>query len=116
MLFDFFKGIIDEDLMPIVICNLNNEIIYLNPTAVKRYEKYGGNELLGKSILNCHNKNSEKIILETVENFKQNKELNRVFTYHNKENSDVYMVALRNESGELLGYYEKHESRNLEKR
>ena len=73
MLFDFFKGIIDEDLMPIVICNLNNEIIYLNPTAVKRYEKYGGNELLGKSILNCHNKNSEKIILETVENFKQNK-------------------------------------------
>lgn len=96
MLFDFFKGIIDEDLMPIVICNLNNEIIYLNPTAVKRYEKYGGNELLGKSILNCHNKNSEKIILETVENFKQNKELNRVFTYHNKENSDVYMVALRN--------------------
>ena len=45
MLFDFFKGIIDEDLMPIVICNLNNEIIYLNPTAVKRYEKYGGNEL-----------------------------------------------------------------------
>lgn len=94
MLFDFFKGIIDEDLMPIVICNLNNEIIYLNPTAVKRYEKYGGNELLGKSILNCHNKNSEKIILETVENFKQNKELNRVYTYHNKENSDVYMVAL----------------------
>ena len=26
----------------------------------------------------------------------------------------VYMVALRDDSGELIGYYEKHEYRNLE--
>lgn len=31
-----------------------------------------------------------------------------------KENKDVYMVALRNESGELIAYYEKHEYRNRE--
>lgn len=27
---------------------------------------------------------------------------------------DVYMVALRNDSGDLIGYYEKHEYRNCE--
>ena len=35
-------------------------------------------------------------------------------TYNEKENKDVYMVALRNEVGELIAYYEKHEYRNRE--
>lgn len=39
---------------------------------------------------------------------------NIVYTSHNeKQNKDVYMVALRDE-GELIGYYEKHEYRNAE--
>ena len=39
---------------------------------------------------------------------------NIVYTFHNeKQNKDVYMVALRDES-KLIGYYEKHEYRNSE--
>ena len=39
---------------------------------------------------------------------------NLVYTFHNeKQNKDVYMVALR-EEGRLIGYYEKHEYRNAE--
>ena len=33
-----------------------------------------------------------------------------------KENKDVYMVALRDDTGALICYYEKHEYRNIEKR
>lgn len=46
---------------------------------------------------------------------KREKEQNRiVYTFHNeKQNKDVYMVALRDES-KLIGYYEKHEYRNSE--
>lgn len=40
---------------------------------------------------------------------------NIIFTSRNeKENKDVYMVALRNSRKELIGYYEKHEFRTLE--
>ncbi len=40
---------------------------------------------------------------------------NKVYTFRNeKENKDVYMIALRNDEGELIGYYEKHEYRNIE--
>ena len=47
--------------------------------------------------------------------FKASKDNNIVYTsYNEKENKDVYMVALRNESGELIAYYEKHEYRNRE--
>ena len=39
---------------------------------------------------------------------------NIVYTFHNeKQNKDVYMVALRDD-GKLIGYYEKHEYRNTE--
>ena len=31
-----------------------------------------------------------------------------------KEKKDVYMVALRDGDGNLIGYYEKHEYRNRE--
>ena len=47
--------------------------------------------------------------------FRESKDNNRIFTFRNeKENKDVYMVALRDDSGELIGYYEKHEYRNHE--
>ena len=61
---------------------------------------------------------SEKSVqtIEKVVNwFKESKDNNIIYTFHNqKENKDVYMVALRSENGELIGYYEKHEYRNRE--
>ena len=36
---NFFKSVIDADDAPVVICDLENTIVYMNPTAVKRYEK-----------------------------------------------------------------------------
>ena len=35
----FYKSIIDQDANAVVICNFWHEIIYMNPAAVKRYEK-----------------------------------------------------------------------------
>ena len=47
--------------------------------------------------------------------FRASKDNNIVYTFFNeKENKDVYMVALRNDAGELIAYYEKHEYRNRE--
>ena len=47
--------------------------------------------------------------------FAESKDNNIVYTSHNdKENKDVYMVALRDDNGTLIGYYEKHEYRNQE--
>ena len=40
--------------------------------------------------------------------------LKRIRFYNEKQNKDVYMVVLRDDTGELIGYYEKHEYRNRE--
>lgn len=54
----FYKSIVDQDRAAVVICNLKHEIIYMNPASVHSYEKWGGDKLVGKSLLECHNQAS----------------------------------------------------------
>ncbi len=111
----FFKSVLEQDKSAIVICNLQHEIIYMNPAAAVHYERYGGRELLGKSLLDCHNAQSKEKIRQVAAWFASSASNNLVYTYHNtKQNKDVYMVALRKDDGSLIGYYEKHEYRNPE--
>ena len=111
----YMKSIIDMDRASVVICDLDHKIIYMNPAAVKRYAKRGGAALVGKSLLDCHNENSNVIIKKVVGWFLESTDNNMIYTYHNeKENKDVYMVALRDDRGAVIGYYEKHEYRDRE--
>ena len=110
-----YKSVLEADKAAVVICDLEHTIIYMNPTAINRYEKWGGKSLIGQSLLNCHSDKSREMIIKVLDWFKASKDNNIVYTsYNEKENKDVYMVALRNESGELIAYYEKHEYRNRE--
>ena len=112
---NYFKSIIDQDQCSVVICNLEHEIIYMNPAAVERNGKRGGAGIVGQSIFVCHNRQSEELIRQVVDWFAESTAHNRIYTFHNeKENRDVYMIALRDEAGTLIGYYEKHECRNAE--
>ncbi len=112
----YFKSVIDTERASVVICNLTHEIIYMNPAAVKNYEKYGGDRLLGKSLLDCHNDKSVDMIKKVVGWFSESADNNMIHTFYNeRQNKDVYMVALRNDDKTLIGYYEKHEYRNKEK-
>jgi len=107
----FFKSVIDADKAPVVICDLSSTVIYMNPAAISRYHV----NLTGKSIKGCHNKKSCEKIDRVLEWFKKSPDNNTVYTSRNDaENKDVYMVALRDGTGALIGYYEKHEYRNRE--
>lgn len=111
----FFKSIIEQDRAPIVICDLSHTIVYMNSAAIGNYQKRGGEKLLGQSIFDCHNEKSCEMIKRVVSWFGKDKNNNLVYTSKNKRhNKDIYMVALRDENGELIGYYEKHEFRNSE--
>ena len=112
---EIYKSVLEADRAAVVICDLDHSIIYMNPTAIRRYDKWGGAALLGKSLLDCHNEKSCEMIIKVVDWFRADARHNIVYTSHNqKENKDVYMVALRDDSGNLIGYYEKHEYRNPE--
>lgn len=111
----FFKSVLEQDPMPIVLCNLEHTIVYMNPAAAKNYVKSGGFALVGRSLMDCHSEEARKAIEKVVAWFSASRENNRVFTFHShSKNKDIYMVALRDTDGKLIGYYEKHESREPE--
>ena len=111
----FFKSVIDQDRASVVLCNLDHTILYMNPAAIRNYEKRGGEKLIGQSLLACHNPHSQELIQKTVAWFRESPEHNIIYEFHNeKDNRDVYTVALRDADGTLIGYYEKHEYRNPE--
>ena len=113
----YFKSVVDQDPAQIVICDRNHTIIYMNPPAVADYGKYGGAALLGRSVLDCHGPASKQRIQQVLAWFAESPDHNIIYTSHSSSrNMDIYMVALRNEDGTLLGYYEKHESRAPETR
>jgi len=97
----YFKSLVDQDRAAVVICDLEHTIIYMNPA--------------GKSVLTCHNPQSRQTIQRVIDWFAADKNHNLIYTYHNvKQNKDVYMVALRDADGTLIGYYERHEYRSPE--
>ncbi len=110
-----FKSLVDMERASVVICNLQHVILYMNPAAVQNYEKRGGADLIGRSLLDCHSPQSREWIEKVVAWFGEEDSHNMIHTFYNaKQNKDVYMVALRDEDNTLLGYYEKHEYRNKE--
>ncbi len=113
MLHKLFKSILEQDTAPVVVCDTADIIVYMNPAAIRSYH----NDLTGQSIKDCHPKDANQKIDLVLSWFYENKENNIVYLYHNeKHNKDVYMVALRDEDGILIGYYEKHECRNRERK
>ena len=111
----FYKSVLDMDTAPIVLCDLEHTIVYMNNAAIDRYSKQGGMDLIGKSLLDCHTPKAMEIINRVLEWFAENPKHNIIYEFRNNdENKDVYMVALRDDNGKLIGYYEKHEYRNIE--
>lgn len=106
-----FKSILEQDKAPVVICDTRSIVVYMNPASKQRYKA----DLVGKSIKECHPAAANEKIDRVLKWFSDSAEHNIVYTYRNdKENKDVYMVALRDDSGKIIGYYEKHEYRTPE--
>ncbi len=111
-LLDLFRSVLEQDRAPIVLCDLEHTVVYLNPAAACHYTRYGGADLCGRSILDCHPAPARDKLLAVVAWFAESREHNMVYTFRNDvEQKDVYMVALRDQEGCLIGYYEKHECR-----
>lgn len=105
------KSVIDQDRAPVVICSLDSVIRYMNPAAIAYYRR----DLTGRNLAACHSPKSNEKIRKVLAWFAESTTHNSIYTsYDDKENKDIYMVALRDEEENLIGYYEKHEYRSRE--
>ena len=103
----FFESILDSLKNPIVFCDLEDVMQYMNAAAEITYAKWGGRKILGKSVLDCHNPASRTMIAEIKERFLNEPELEEVLITDDDEHR-IWMRAVR-EEGRLTGYYERYE-------
>ena len=109
------KRYLDEDLSSIVVCDLDYKITYMNENAVKDYQSYGGSNLIGKSLVSIHNPECLFKITEISHWFSTSKKNNIIRAFYNEQkNCDLYMIAIRDEQDNLIGFCEKQEYRNKE--
>ena len=111
----FFEGLINSKQSPVVICDTDYKIVFMNTFALKEYGKYGGRDMIGKHLnLFCNTETMSKVDM-VVEWFKEDKANNRIFAVHKKEtNEDIYIVALRDDNQNLIGFSSVYECRTPE--
>lgn len=106
--------ILDAYPYPVVFVDCEHVIRYLNKRAEYHYyQERGYRDLIGKSLFDCHqNPKSVEMIKSTVEKLKNH--ANEVFLHVNYRNERVNIVPVRDENGELIGYFERFEM-NMQK-
>lgn len=57
-----------ESNFAVTVCDLDAIIIYMNDRACRVFEKYGGRDLIGKSLFNCHKEHSSEMIKKFMAN------------------------------------------------
>jgi DUF438 domain-containing protein len=89
---------------PVLVADTEHITRYMNRAAVAYYE--GGASLIGRSLLDCHNEASQKTMKEILAAMYEGEEER---LYSEEDDRRIWMCAVRDENGELLGYYERYE-------
>jgi hypothetical protein len=87
-----------------VFCDLDHVIRYMNKAAIARYA--GRPAAVGRSIFDCHDAESNAMIVSIVERFLAGED--EVFLSERK-GERIFMRAVRDEVAALVGYYERYE-------
>ena len=97
-------AILDSLPEPILVADTDHVTRYMNRAAIAFYE--GGADLIDCSLLDCHNDQSQREMIEILAAMHAG-EQERLITLTDEKR--VYMRAVRDPEGKVLGYYERYE-------
>ncbi len=100
-----YKNLLNSLRNPIVFTDCEHIIRYMNKAAIEHYKE--GESLIGQSIFNCHNGESNAIIRNVYEKMLHDDLEERLITDNSRHR--IYMRAVRDENNQLMGYYERYE-------
>lgn len=102
---EILSGILDAYAYEIVFVDREHIVRYMNQTAKKRY---GNRVRIGQSLFNCHNENS-KAKIETFLKRADAGEEEMFELLNGKTGEREFFVPVRNQEGQVIGYFERHE-------
>jgi len=102
---ELMAAILDSLKEPILVADTDHVTRYMNKAAVDYYEE--GDCLLGRSLLECHNEQSQATMIEILAAMQARGLEERLIT--DNEKYRIFMRAVRDPGGRVLGYYERYE-------
>jgi DUF438 domain-containing protein len=99
-------AILDSLKIPILFADTEHVTRYMNKAAVAHYEEEENTSLIGRSLLDCHNEESQQMMIEILGEMHEGLE-ERLIT--DNEKWRIHMRSVRDADGKLLGYYERYE-------
>jgi PAS domain-containing protein len=97
-------AILDSLKDPVLFADTEHVIRYMNRAAIAHYDE--GESLIGTSLLDCHNEDSQQQIIEILAAMQAGED-ERLIT--DNEEHRIYMRAVWDADGQVLGYYERYE-------
>ena len=98
-------AILDSLKAPILFADPSHVTRYMNQAAIQHYE--GGVDLLGKSLLECHNEKSQEIMIEILDLMVNEGLEEREISQ--EDGQRIFMRVVKDSTGTVLGYYERYE-------
>jgi DUF438 domain-containing protein len=102
---EMMAAILDSFKDPVLFTDTDHIVRYMNKVAMSFYKE--GKDLIGKSLFNCHNAESQREIIDILAAMRAGKVEERLIT--DNEEKRVYMRAVRDQKGQVIGYYERYE-------
>ena len=96
-------AILDSLPDPILVADTEHRVCYMNRAAVAHYDQ--GTDLLQSSLFDCHNETSQQSMIDVLAALQAGEE-ERLISANEKRR--IYMRAVRDAQGNLLGYYERY--------
>lgn len=96
-------AILDSLKDPVLFADAEHVTRYMNKAAVEFYE--GGESLIGRSLLDCHNERSQQMMKEILAEMHGG--LTERLITDDREHR-IYMRVVRGADGKVLGYYERY--------
>jgi transcriptional regulator with PAS, ATPase and Fis domain len=100
----FYQSLLNSITDSILVADTNHIVQYMNKAAIAHHTK--GEKLLGSDLLECHNEESQKMMVEILAEMQSGLE-EKLIT--DNEKYRIFMRAVRDDSGKLIGYYERYE-------
>ena len=97
-------SLLDSMKNPVLFADADHVTRYMNQAAIEHYEE--GEALIGRSLLDCHNADSQRMMHEVFAALQAGVD-ERLIT--DNEKYRIFMRAVRDPDGKLLGYYERFE-------
>jgi len=103
----FYQSLLNSIKDPILVADTNHIVQYINKAAIAHYSE--GDKLLKTNLLKCHNEVSQKIMIDILAEMQNGLE-EKLIT--DNEKYRIFMRAVRNDNGKLIGYFERYEPPN----